>query len=250
MKSFLFVICLLFPTLYIQPVFCQAWETLAKEFETLQGAKRYEEALVVAEKALEVAEEQFTIDSREYHKSLQNLALSYQAAGRWEKSLDSHKELMRREISRVAKLDVNMSATIQSIIRLYDFLYDKKSASLVYQQAAARLARLTKIDNTVYTELSDYYTRAVMAQAPPTVAQALDMGSRIAGVDQSALTKYANQYPENTLSANARQSPSTSVFPDQKNVSLKALIDRCSQSKLHSNISRIYHTLHRGERRG
>jgi len=234
MKSILFLICFLFAALHTQPVFSQHWERINKEFETLQGAKKYKEALLVAKKAIEVAEKQFTIDSNEYHKSLQNLAQSYQTLEQWDKSLEYYKEVMRREISRVAKLDVSMSATIQSIIRLYDFLYDKKSATIVYQQATERLSLVKKNDTAVYAELSDYYTRVVMTQAPPTVAQALDMSSRITGVDQPALAEYANKYPEtDAQSASSGQSPST--ITEQENESLEDLLDRCTQHKAYSN---------------
>ncbi len=236
MKITPFLICFLVLALNSQPAFSQQWQVLDKKFETLQAEKKYHEALVVAEKTIETAEKEFKIDSREYHKSLKNMAESYQGLEQWDNALEYYKELMRREISRIAKIDLTMSSTIQSIISLYGYLYDKKSATSVYQQATTRLSQLEQVDNTIYTELSDYYTRVVMSQAPPTVAQAVEMTSRLTGADLSSMNEYAAEYSQDkTIQQGQRQSPSSAA--DQGNSSLQQLVDTCAKNKQYSNFS-------------
>ena len=73
----------------------QEWETLNQEFSTLMSGDRYDEAEVVAEKALVLAERDFGLEHRKTASWLNNLALLfYHMQGRYEEAERSYKRAL------------------------------------------------------------------------------------------------------------------------------------------------------------
>lgn len=214
--------------------FPQSWEALDIQYESYKTKERYTDALSVAQKTLDSAEQQYGVNTSEYHKSLRNMAESHMFLGQWDKSLHYYKEILRREISRLAAINLSMSTTIQSITTLYDLLHDKKAATTVYQKASLRLSQLKAVDHTIYTELSDYYTQALMSQAAPTVSQSLEMVAKQTGVDMSAMQQTVDQYSEGLSAASNVNRPTI----DHKNQgSIQELQKTCTKNKNYSNFS-------------
>ncbi len=234
MKRLHFLFCFGIVVLSPYCVFSQSWQALDKQFETLRSEKRYAEALSVAQESIDIAEKQHKVTSKEYHTSLQNLAESYMMLGQWESALQYYKELLRREISRLAEISVSMSTTIQSITGLYDLLHDKKSASSVFHKAIQRLSQLQVVDHSVYTDLSDYYTQALLAQPAPTINQSLEMIARQTGADVSSMKQIANQYDANLVAERNERQPAT---VDTGKDSIQGLIDTCAENKRYSHFS-------------
>ncbi len=76
-------IILLAPAVHAQNI---EWETLNDEVKSLHEQGRYERAVVVAKKALYVAERSFGPDHPNVAKSLNNLSLLYDAMGKTEEA--------------------------------------------------------------------------------------------------------------------------------------------------------------------
>lgn len=194
MKTTTFFLFCLFLAVFVQPAHAEQWEELDKSFDRQYAGKNFDKALIVAQEVLKSAEKAFALDSKEYRKSLQNLARVYKAQEMWDKSLEFYNELIKLEISRIAKIDSSMSTALKSIVTIYHHLNDKKSAAEVYDRATVRLSQVTAVDHSIYIELADYYTSKVMAQSNLNTQPLSPDISKYGQTNQSAVA-------ENNLSA-------------------------------------------------
>ena len=113
------------------------WETLNQEAMDLHRAGKYDRAVVVAKKALEVAEKSADKNHPELAESLNNLAELYRAQGQYAEAEPLYKRSLAIREKALGPDHPNVATSLENMAALYRKTGKEKAAEGLEKRAAA-----------------------------------------------------------------------------------------------------------------
>ncbi|MBU0764185.1 MAG: CHAT domain-containing protein [Bacteroidetes bacterium] len=158
------LLSLILCTTTVTAIHSQNWEELNTKYNRSIMSGDYSGALEFAIKGLEKAEKQFARNAPEYGKSIENLAKVYIAMNNHDEALIYYDELMKLEFTRIEDSFPDFAATLNFFPGLLKQITKSEVATAVYEKAIERLRKIEEIDYAVVTDLTNIYTKGIMAQ--------------------------------------------------------------------------------------
>jgi tetratricopeptide (TPR) repeat protein len=112
------------------------WETLTREVMDLYLAGNYVRALVIAQKALQVAEQNFGPDHPDVATSLNNLAELYRTQGDYAKAEPLHKRALAIREKALGPDHPDVATSLENLARLYRATNRNAEAEALEMRAA------------------------------------------------------------------------------------------------------------------
>jgi tetratricopeptide (TPR) repeat protein len=112
------------------------WEILTQEVQKLYRAGKYDRAALLAQKALEVAEQNVGLDHPDVATSLNNLASLYDTQGDYAKAEPLYKRSLAISEKALGPDHPDVATTLENLAGLYRGINQNKEAEPLEQRAA------------------------------------------------------------------------------------------------------------------
>ena len=123
------------------PMFAQGagneWDNLYNEFMELYRTGKYDRALIVAKKALEVAEKNVGPDHNDVATSLNNLATLYYSQGKYAQAEPLYNRSLKIRAKTLGPDHANVAKSLENLAELYRATNRNEEAEKLEQRAAA-----------------------------------------------------------------------------------------------------------------
>ncbi|WP_366146306.1 CHAT domain-containing tetratricopeptide repeat protein [Crocosphaera sp.] len=186
---------------HFQQALTNPWEQLMQRVTTLYQQGKYEEAILIAEQALQVAIGLYGDEDNNVATSLNNLALLYQYQGRYTEAEPLYKDALALTKKLLGDEHPNVASSLNNLAALYYSQGRYTEAEPLYKDALALTKKLLGDEHpNVATSLNNlaalYRDQGRYTEAEPLFKDALALRKKLLGDEHPSVAESLNNLAE------------------------------------------------------